>query len=90
MPTRALLGFALLVGLLHVLDRRDPRTALVSEFAFPGLLQRLWLGTLLMSLLPLSTLSRQRATQAGLGGENPSVVITRRSASRPTRTERRV
>ena len=34
MPTRALLGFALLVGLLHVLDWRDPRTALVSEFAF--------------------------------------------------------
>lgn len=34
MPTRALIGFALLVVLLHVLDWRDPRTALVSEFAF--------------------------------------------------------
>ncbi len=34
MATRALLAFAVLVGLLHVLDWRDPRTALVSEFAF--------------------------------------------------------
>ena len=34
MATRALLAFAALVGLLHLLDRRDPRTALVSEFAF--------------------------------------------------------
>jgi len=32
--TRALLAFALLVGLLHVIDWRDPRTALVSEFTF--------------------------------------------------------
>jgi hypothetical protein len=32
--TRALLAFAALVALLHVLDPRDPRTALVSEFAF--------------------------------------------------------
>jgi hypothetical protein len=32
--SRALLAFGLLVALLHVLDRRDPRTALVSEFAF--------------------------------------------------------
>ena len=34
MATRALLAFALLVGLLHVIDWRDPRTALVSEFTF--------------------------------------------------------
>jgi hypothetical protein len=33
-PTRALLAFAALVALLHVLDPRDPRTALVSEFTF--------------------------------------------------------
>ena len=34
MATRALLAFALLVGVLHVVDWRDPRRALVSEFAF--------------------------------------------------------
>jgi len=32
--SRALLAFALLVGVLHALDWRDPRTALVSEFTF--------------------------------------------------------
>jgi hypothetical protein len=31
---RALLGFALVLALLHVLDPRDPRRALVSEFTF--------------------------------------------------------
>ena len=34
MASRALLAFALLLAVLHVLDWRDPRTALVSEFAF--------------------------------------------------------
>jgi hypothetical protein len=33
-PVRALIGFALVVAVLHLLDPRDPRTALVSEFAF--------------------------------------------------------
>lgn len=34
MAVRALIGFALLLALLHLLDPRDPRKALVSEFAF--------------------------------------------------------
>ena len=34
MATRALLGFAALLAVLHLLDPRDPRFALVSEFAF--------------------------------------------------------
>ena len=34
MAVRALIGFALVVAVLHLLDPRDPRKALVSEFAF--------------------------------------------------------
>jgi hypothetical protein len=63
--TRALLAFALLVGLLHVLDWRDPRTALVSEFAFEH---------------PLITAAAFLCLGFGVAGVGVEVVRTRRLA----------
>jgi hypothetical protein len=64
-PVRALLGFGLLVGLLHVLDPRDPRTALVSEFAFEH---------------PVLTGAAFLLLGAGVGGVGAELARTRRLA----------
>jgi hypothetical protein len=64
-PVRALIGFGLLVGLLHVLDPRDPRTALVSEFAFEH---------------PVITSAAFLLLGAGVAGVGAEVARTRRLA----------
>ena len=65
MATRALLAFAALVALLHVLDPRDPRRALVSEFAFEQ---------------PVVTAAAFLLLGAGVAGIGAEVVRVRRLA----------